>query len=93
MGSVWPLGGDIKEGKVVSQYRGLELGTLGWHTQAVVVVVVCVCIHFSLLLVSLKTAGRPNLSVQPNLWVGPRPLTHNTPGQRGHNSSTYITAR
>ena len=34
--------------------------------------------------------GKSSELIVTNLWVGPRPLTHNTPGQRGHNPSTYI---
>ena len=34
--------------------------------------------------------GKTSELIVTNLWVGPRPLTHNTAGQRGHNPSTYI---
>ena len=35
LGCVWPLGGDIKEGTVVSGYQGIEPGTHHTHTRPV----------------------------------------------------------
>ena len=33
LGNLWPLGGNTKDSKVASGYRGTELGTLGCHAR------------------------------------------------------------
>ena len=59
-------------------------------------VCVCVCVSTVQSAAGLSRDSRPSPFgksselIVTNLWVGPRPLTHNTPGQRGHNPSTYI---
>ena len=38
LGSLWPLGGDIKEWKVASGYQGIEPRTLGCHARTLTTV-------------------------------------------------------
>ena len=77
--------------------NGYVTGKIKSHkeTKTWVCVCVCVCVFTpqSALGLSWDSRSSPygkSSAHLTNLWVGPRPLTHNTPGQRGHNSLPNI---